>query len=116
MVGQNGKVRWEFFITAHTTDEEIERTATPILLRAVVQAEKQLGVQFQPAGTSVGPKAQAKKAQEDLKPRQKRGEEHTSPAKMPLITRNLALENLLVQQNLGVKVTPEEKKLRRIAF
>ena len=39
VVCQNVKVRWELLITAHTTDEEIERTATPNLLRAVDQVE-----------------------------------------------------------------------------
>ena len=45
MVVQNGKVWWEFLITTHTTDEEIDQTATPILLKAVVLVEKQLRVQ-----------------------------------------------------------------------
>ena len=109
VVGQNGKVRWEFLITAHTTDKEIDKTATPILLKAVALVEKQLGMQVQPEVISVGPKAQAKQARGALKNQRKRGEETTCPNKMPLIIRHFALEDLLVKQNSGVKVTPDEK-------
>ena len=47
VVSNNGKVRWEFIITADTINDEIEKTKTSKLLHAVAGVEKQLGLNFQ---------------------------------------------------------------------
>ena len=67
LVGTGGKVRWEFLLSIDTTDDEIEQTTTTKLRRAVKKVERQLGIQVQPNGVSMGPKEQARKARDALK-------------------------------------------------
>ena len=60
VVGSNGKVRWQFLITADTTDNKIDKTRTSKLLQAVTIVEKQLAIKLQPEVTSIEPREQAR--------------------------------------------------------
>ena len=59
VVGSNGKVRWQFLITADTTNKEIDKTRTSKLLQAVTIVGKQLAINLQPKRTPIGPREQA---------------------------------------------------------
>ena len=71
-MGNKGKVRWEFFLTATTRNAEIEQTATSKLLHAVQRVENQLGVKIQYDRISLGPKEQSQRALDVLLRKNKR--------------------------------------------
>ena len=112
-VWTSGKVRWDFFLTSTTNDEEIAQTLTSKLLLAAENIEKKLGIKPQKDGVSMGPRERARQARDTLKNAETRpqsggplsGTHHH-------LTRNVALEvNTTVVQSPGVRVTADEQKM-----
>ena len=115
MVGTGGKVRWEFVLTAATTDEEIDQTSTARLLSAVSEVENHLGNRVQEPGVSLGPKEQARRARAAISLDGQKNigsRKDTSKGMTNVLTRNIALSmDSTVVQSPGLRVTEEEQTL-----
>ena len=95
LVGTSGRVRWEFVLTAATTDKEIERTHTAKLLIAVAKVEKLLEIRVQEGGVSLDSREQARRARTVLgqeKSKETSTQKSTHNTVINVLTRNIALD------------------------
>ena len=106
-------MKWEFLITPETTNEEIEKVPTTKLLRAVIKAEKQLGIKIQTGVVSIGPREQARQARDALLNKKQKDKNSGSMIRgSKHLTRNVALDvDTTKVQSPGLKVMEEEQNL-----